>query len=99
MKQKKHLSFTALRRHLSETFHQIIDWRQISKVNISLHDAMMSAFACMYFQDPSLLQFQKRLEEEQHRNNLNTFFNVSIIPKETQMREIADAVDSVWKKT
>ena len=55
---------------------------------------MMSGFACMHFQDPSLLQFQKRLQEEQHRNNLKTFFDVSIIPKETQMRELIDAVDS-----
>lgn len=94
MKIKKHLSFTGLRCCLSEAFHQIDDWRQASKVDISLHDAMMSGFACMHFQDPSLLQFQKRLQEEQHRNNLKTFFDVSIIPKETQMRELIDAVDS-----
>lgn len=94
MKIKKHLSFTGLRRRLSEAFNQVVDWRQASKVDISLHDAMMSGFACMHFQDPSLLQFQKRLQEEQHRNNLKTFFDVSVIPKETQMRELIDAVDS-----
>ena len=94
MKIKKYLSFTELRRCLSEVFHGIEDWRQASKVEISLHDAMMSGFACMHFQDPSLLQFQKRLQEEQHQNNLKTFFDVSTIPKETQMRELIDAVDS-----
>jgi len=94
MKIKKHLSFTELRRYMSATFCQVIDWRQANKVDISLHDAMMSGFACMHFQDPSLLQFQKRLQEEQHRNNLKTFFDVSVIPKETQMRELIDGVDS-----
>lgn len=48
----------------------------------------------MYFQDPSLLQFQTRMQEEQHRNNLNTLFGVEGIPKETQMREITNSVDS-----
>jgi len=94
MKIKKHLSFTGLRRRLSEAFNELSDIRQESKVSISLHDAMMSGFACMYFQDSSLLQFQNRLQEEQHRNNLKTFFEVSNIPKETQMRELIDGVDS-----
>lgn len=94
MKIKKHLNFTALRRNLSETFKGIPDWRQQSKLSISLHDALMSGFACMHFQDLSILQFQKRMQEEQHRNNLETLFDVKDIPKETQMREIIDGVKS-----
>ena len=94
MKPKKHLSFSALREKLSETFYSIPDWRQDNKIKISIHDALMSGFACMHFQDPSLLQFQARLEEENHRSNLQTLFEVKNIPKETQMREIIDEVDS-----
>lgn len=94
MKIKKHLNFTALRKNLSETFKSIPDWRQQTKLRISLHDALMSGFACMHFQDLSLLQFQKRMQEEQHRNNLATLFDVKVIPKETQMREIIDGVSS-----
>ena len=94
MKIKKHLNFTGLREKASEIFKSIPDWRQKSKITISIHDAMMSGFACMYFQDPSLLQFQKRMQEDQHRNNLNTLFGVENIPKETQMRDIMDGVDS-----
>ena len=51
----------------------------------------MSAFAMMYFQDPSLLQFQNRMQQSINRNNLKTVFNVSAIPKDTQLR---DALDS-----
>jgi len=91
---KKHLSFTSLRASVSTLFRAIPDWRQPSKVSISLHDALMSGLACMHFQDPSLLQFQTRMQEEQHQNNLRTLFDVSNIPKETQMREIIDGVSS-----
>jgi len=96
MKAKKHLSFTGLRKCLSETFLKIPDWRQAKKVRYSIHDALMSGFACMYFQEPSLLQFQERMQLEQHQNNLNSLFGVEKIPKETQMREIIDGVDSEY---
>ena len=54
----------------------------------------MSGFACIFFQDPSLLQFQKRLREEKNIDNLQTLFGVKDIPKDTQMRDIIDEVDS-----
>ncbi len=94
MKIKKHLSFTSLRRGLSNIFNAIPDARQQSKTTISLHDGLMSGFAMMYFQDPSLLQFQQRMQKDQHRNNLQTFYGVSNIPKATQLRDITDGVDS-----
>lgn len=48
----------------------------------------------MYFQDPSLLQFQKRLEKKHHKSNLQTLFGVTSIPESTQLRVITDEVDS-----
>lgn len=96
MNIKKHLSFTGLRRAMSETFNAIPEFRQRNKIKYSLHDALMSGFACMYFQDPSLLQFQARMQEEHHQNNLRTLFEVQAIPKETQMREIVDGVSSEY---
>ena len=98
MHTKKHLCFSSLREGLSEAFEQIVDERQAKKVSITLHDALMSGFACMYFQDPSLLQFQKRMQEDQHRNNLNTLFAVQEIPKETQMREIIDGISRTRRR-
>ena len=83
-----------MRKKASEVFQSVPEWRQKNKITISIHDAMMSGLACMYFQDSSLLQFQKRMQEDQHRNNLSTLFGVETIPKETQMREITDQVDS-----
>ena len=94
MKIKKHISFGSLIREIGESFNKIPDLRQENKIKISIHDAMMSGVSCMYFQDPSLLQFQMHLQDVAHRNNLMTLFGITNIPKETQMREIIDGVKS-----
>ena len=94
LKTKKHLNFNALRKSLSECFSAIPDKRQLNKCVFSQHDILMSAFACMYFQDPSLLHFQKRLEQKYQSNNLKTIFNVSNIPSDSQLRDVLDSVPS-----
>ena len=94
MKRKKHLSFDSLRQSLSTLLEGMPDKRQESKRGYSIHDTLMSGFACMFFQDQSLLQFQQRLKEEKDRDNLATLFGVNEIPEQTQMREIIDEIDS-----
>ncbi len=94
MNPKKHLSFGSLRNSLSSLFCNFTDIRDPAKIDYSIHDAMMSGFACMYFQDPSLLQFQERLKEAENRNNLETLFAVNNIPGQTQLRDIVDEVKS-----
>ncbi len=94
MKVKKHLSFTSLRESFSLMLRQIPDFRQSGKTTYSLHDAVMSAFACMFFQDPSLLHFQQKLKEKQNMDNLQTIFAVHTIPQATQLRDTIDELDS-----
>lgn len=89
---KKALGFSGLRRALSERLFQIEDYREADKVDYSLHDCFMSGFAMMYFQDPSLLTFQRRMQEVNQRNNLKAIFNVRDIPKDTQLREVLDEI-------
>ena len=48
----------------------------------------------MFFQDPSMLEFQRRLQNAVQQNNLQTMFNVSDIPKDNQLRDIIDNVPS-----
>ncbi|MBI4744977.1 MAG: transposase [Deltaproteobacteria bacterium] len=91
---KKNLSFTALRKILSAVFENLPEQRQTAKVRHSLHDVFMSGFAMMHFQDPALLQFQRNLEEGLRQNNLRTIFKVKSIPKDSQLRDIIDKVDS-----
>ena len=91
---KKDLSFSALRKKLSARFKSLPEHRQSEKIKHSLHDVFMSGFAMMHFQDPALLQFQRNIEEGLRRNNLRNIFNVQSIPKDSQMRDVMDEVDS-----
>lgn len=89
---KKHLSFTALRESLSAHFGELDDHRQSGKVSYSLHDCLMGAFAMMFFQDPSLIEFQRRIQEKKHFSNLSNVFQVKSVPKDSQMRENLDQI-------
>jgi hypothetical protein len=83
---KKHLSFSGLRKALSECFRQIADPRQAGKVDYSVHDCLMSALAMMFFQDPSVLSFQRRMQDNLQCCNLKSMFDVADIPKDTALR-------------
>jgi hypothetical protein len=50
----------------------------------------MSAFAMLFFQNPSLLSFQERMKKKRGLSNLETIFKVAAIPSDSQMREIID---------
>lgn len=93
MHTKKHLGFKALRKTISKRLRQIQDPRT-GTVDYTLHDCFMSGFAMMFFQDPSLLQFQQRLEKRFNRNNLTSLFHITDIPKDSQLREVLDAADN-----
>ena len=54
----------------------------------------MAAFACMHFQDKSFLQFEKRVDEALHPENLKQIFGIQTIPEVTQIRAVLDNVDS-----
>ena len=94
MKTKKHLSFTALRKFFSNEIHTWSDSRRQESTDYSVHDAVMSGFACMYFQEPSMLQFQERLEQAYQQNNLRTLFGVQDLPKTNALKEVLDEQDS-----
>lgn len=94
MKPGKKLTHGSLVECLSKEFMNASDARQEASTKYKIHDVLMSGFACMFFQDPSLLQFQKELEKIERRNNLQSLFNLKQIPKDTQMRDITDATDS-----
>ncbi len=54
----------------------------------------MSGLAMMFFQDRSLLEFQKRMQDRINKNNLKSIFHVQNIPKDTQIRDIIDNTPS-----
>ena len=84
------LRFPALLGCLAEHVDLIDDTRQRAKVRFLLRDCYLSSFAMFYLQDPSLLEFQRRFENEIQSNNLRTVFGVHDIPVDSQLRDLID---------
>lgn len=93
MRPLKLLTFDAYVHMLAKTFERIPDTRVSGSGDYSMTDALMSAFAMFFFQEPSMLAFQRTLEQRRHRNNLETMFGVGGIPSDSQMREIIDGAE------
>ena len=83
------LRFDALRRIIGEELKKIPDPRP-GKSRISLHDALMSAFAMFSLKDPSLLAFDDRRKKKPQ--NVRAVFGVQNIPTDSGMRDIDDKV-------
>jgi hypothetical protein len=86
-KERKHLSADALFGLIRRGFGTIPDAR-LSDPDISLTDALMSAFALFSLKSPSLLAFDK----ERAEGNLETIYGLERVPCDTHMREILDTV-------
>ena len=86
-KGRKHLSADALFRLLQNGFDTIPDHR-LAETEISLTDALMSAFAMFSLKAPSLLAFDK----ERSEGNVETIYGIERVPCDTHMREILDPV-------
>jgi hypothetical protein len=65
----------------------------------AVHDSVMCGFARMYVQDPSLDQFQKRMEDAKQTSNMKSLFHVDAIPGDTQLREVLDEVEASARET
>ena len=87
------LSFNNLLQGFIESVSAIPDHRDLSKkTKYSVYEICASAFAMMYFQDPSLDHFQRRLKEETNKSNLETIFKVNNIPQQKRMRTFIDKI-------
>ena len=86
------LKFSKIVKDLKEYFSKIEDKRTLPKYPIE--DIVISVFSMMFFQDPSLLAFQKKMENIHHSNNLKQIFKVENIPSDGTIRNILDEIDS-----
>src|SRR5499433_148547 len=88
---RKHLSADALFRLVHSDFTRLPDDR-VGDTEISLADALMSAFAMFSLKAPSLLAFDK----ERAEGNLHTIYGIERVPCDTRMREILDPISPKW---
>lgn len=92
MKQKKHLSFSALVKCFSNAFANISDDRKATSVKYTQLDTALSGLACMFYKSGDMVNFQSQLEGECGKNNLQSHFGVKETPKENQMRDITSTL-------
>jgi len=85
---RKHLSADALFDLLRTGFAALADHRS-GDTDISLTDALMSAFALFSLKSPSLLAF----DQERTEGNLQRVYGIERVPCDTAMREILDPVE------
>ena len=82
--ERKHLSADALFSLVQSSFAMISDHR-VGNPEISLTDAMMSAFGMFSLKCPSLLQFD---QQQRANENLQSVYKIDRVPCDTQMRTI-----------
>lgn len=107
MRPLKSLTLETIVELLATTCDTLEDPRAAAQLTYRLHDTVLSGFALMFFQHPSLLQFQRAMKQKRRRCNLETIFGVYEVPSDTQLREILDGVEpeplrallpQVWEK-
>jgi hypothetical protein len=77
---------------LATTFTAIADPRDPRRITWELPAVLMSAFAMLFFQHPSLLEYQRRMQKRTGVSNLERVFGVEELPSDTPMRELLDGV-------
>jgi hypothetical protein len=87
-KMRKHLCADALFDSIRTVFADIADHRK-GDTDISLTDALMSAFAMFSLKSPSLLAFDKERAED----NLQRIYGIKRAPCDTSMRETLDPIE------
>ena len=90
IKERKHLNFESLFSYMKETFSKVSDSRQAGKVKYSMEEILSSAFGCFYFQEPSFLQYQLKMQEGTSQSNISSILGVKNIPKEYKEIEIRE---------
>lgn len=89
----EHLQFHPLIRTLRKLFAQVPDDRDPKRTDYPLVDVLTAGFAMMFLQDPGMLPFQQRLQDQHGSSNLTTLFEIKKVPKDSQFRTLLDPID------
>ncbi|MGD2026370.1 MAG: ISNCY family transposase [Anaerolineales bacterium] len=90
MKGKK--VFDTLIKQLANVFGQLPEHRRGTNTQYEIKDAAIAAFSVFFLQEPSFLAYQRMLEKNKGKNNLNKIFGVEKIPTDPQIRNLLDPI-------
>jgi hypothetical protein len=87
------LSFDHLQAILRQHTTDLPDIRQPSpNTRYTIQNAAFGAFGSFFTQSPSFLEYQRRLQQCQGRDNAQTLFGVAPIPCDNQIRKLLDPI-------
>ena len=69
MRPLKSLTLEAIVEILTEEFKKVPDKRRAKSVTWEMHAVLMAGFAMMFFQNESLLEFQRRMKKKKGQSN------------------------------
>ena len=69
------------------------DPRRGANKRYAVADAASCALATFFFQSPSFLEFQRRMQDQDSCSNCHTLFGVQAIPGDNQIRNLLDGLD------
>jgi len=87
------LQFQSQVREIRNVFEKIPDTRLSQKIHYPLVDVALAGLAMMFWQDPGVLPFQQRLQDQNGSSNLRTMFHIAKVPGETQFRNLLDPIE------
>jgi hypothetical protein len=83
---KHALNFEQLVTKIRESFSSLPDVRTGTNKQYSIEDAALSAFSVFFTQSPSFLEYQRVMELNQGKSNVQSVFGVHKIPCDNQIR-------------
>ena len=92
MVRGKALDFAQVMHSVREVLEQLPDARRGKNLHYRMVDAGLSAFSVFFMQCSSFLEYQRRMQQEQGRNNVQSIFGAHDIPSDNQIRNLLDAV-------
>src|SRR5262245_3616256 len=96
------LGFDALKSILYRQIDPLPDHRQAGpNTRYRIQDAALGAFGIFFTQSPSLLEYQRHLQQTKGQNHASTMFGVETLPCNNQIRNLRDpllpsALDRVY---
>lgn len=80
-------------KELHRTLNALPDDRKGKNTPYAIQDAALGAFAVFFTQSPSVLAYQRTMQQAKGRSNAESLFGVATIPGDHQLRTRLDPVD------
>ena len=77
---------------IAKEFEKLPDSRDKKHLKFMMSDIALSAFAIYYFQNPSWLDFTRKMNTKSGKNNAKSLFGINNIPSDNHIRDTLDDI-------